>query len=120
MMERDEEDSQVGSAFSWLLRGIISINMLRFSLGWSTWFEDGEHNLGMVDSVIFKPGWRVSGRLPMARLDHADNPDRFLLAIGQAENLTSARIDALRCGLELIGFVLYMAHILLTGLLDFG
>jgi hypothetical protein len=36
MMERVEEDSQVGSAFSWLLRGIISISLLRFSLGWST------------------------------------------------------------------------------------
>jgi hypothetical protein len=105
---------------SWLLRGIIAVNLLRIALGWSIWFEGNAGHAGMADRMFPNRGGGFRGDFLWLILTTLMIFIAFFWQLARVRRSRSARIDALLCAIEVIGFVLYVRHALLTGVLYFG
>ena len=120
MTDSSEANKQTHSVLSWLLRGVVAINLLRLSLGWSTWFEGDVNHAGMADRLFPNHGggfrddflWLIVTTLMIFIA--------FFWKLPRLRTSRTARINALLCAVEVIGFVFYVRHALLTGVLYFG
>jgi hypothetical protein len=109
-----------GGILSGLLRGVIAINLIRIALGWSTWFEGGASHVGIADHLFsYRAGgfridflWLILTTLLVFIA--------FFWQLARVRVSGSARINTLLCAIEVIGFVFYIGHALLTGVLYFG
>jgi hypothetical protein len=120
MNENPEDRKRFRSALSWLLRGLIAINLFRLSLGWSTEFEGDAHHPGVADHVFTNFGGGFRSDFQWLIVTTLVIFIAFFWQLPRLRSERNARIDALLCVLEVIGFVLYVRHALLTGVLYFG
>jgi hypothetical protein len=120
MKETPEDRKQFRSVLSWLLRGLIAINFVRLSLGWSTSFEGNAHNPGTADRVFTNHGGGFRSDFQWLILTTLIISIAFFCQLPRLRTSRIARINALFCAVEVIGFVLYVRHALFTGVLAFG
>jgi hypothetical protein len=120
MKEASGDRKQIGSVLSWLLRGVIAINILRMALGWSTWFEGNADHAGMADRLFPNRSGGFRGDFLWLIVTTLMIFIAFFWQLPRLRRDRAARINALLCVLEVVGFVLYVRHALLTGVLYFG
>lgn len=120
MNETSEDQKQFRSVLSWLLRGLIAVNLFRLSLGWSTSFEGDAHNPGIADRVFTNRGGGFRSDFLWLILTTLMIFIAFCCQLPWLRTSRTARINALLCVVEVVGFVLYVRQVLLTGVLHFG
>jgi hypothetical protein len=120
MKETSEDHKFSISASSWLLRGVVAINLLRIALGWSTWFEGTGDHAGMADRLFSNRGGGFRGDALWLIVTTLMISIAFFWQVARVRRSRPARINALLCAIEVVGFVLYVRHALLTGVLYFG
>ena len=104
-----------------LLRTVIGLNLVRMALGWSSWFEGTEKEVGVVDKLF--DAYRLGGfRADVVWLFLSTGVIFLALFIFLRDIRTnwSARINACLCIAEVVAFFLYVHRMLITGLLYFG
>lgn len=110
----------ISSVLLWALRGVIGINLLRIALGWSTWFEGDDGHAGMADRLFPNRGGGFRGDFLWLIATTLMIFIAFFWQLPRLRTSHTARINALFCAVEVIGFVFYVRHALLTGVLYFG
>jgi NADH:ubiquinone oxidoreductase subunit H len=104
-----------------LIRAVIALNFLRFGLSFSPWFEGTVDSVGESDRLF--GGYRLGGfRIDFVWLVASTlvifSATFYFLMVSKRDH--RARVDAFLCAGWTVAFVVYIARVLLTGILYFG
>jgi hypothetical protein len=113
--------SQVQRTGSYLLRGVLAIDFVRFSLSFSPWFEGSETQAGEADRLFGI--YRFSGfRADFVWLAISTLVIFFsmLLSLSNFRRDLSAKVNSYLCLAWIGAFIIYIGRLLFSGLLDFG
>jgi hypothetical protein len=109
------------NALTYLLRGVIAINFVRFALSLWPRFEGTEKNMGFADQLF--GSYRLGGfRADFVWLTASTIVIFFLLPffVVRARKSTSARFDLILSVAWVASFAIYVARALFSGVFYFG
>ena len=121
-MHNDSQGSdQLNRGLRPFLTAVVGFNLLLIAVSFTAWFSGTEKSLGFADRVF------GTARLGGFRADFAwlllSSAVLFLgllFFIAGSRRSRIARVNAMLCLANVLAFVLYLYHALVSGLLDFG